>query len=342
MVMGIFGLLLILVYNVVLMLLVTLIIASLTLIERKFLSLLQRRVGPNYVGYKGRLQYIADALKLFVKGVLIPYESNRFWFVLIPSIALAICYSFWINSIWGPSLSIFDIEYNTVYASLLSIIFSFCIILTGFFSRNKYAMLASIRTVLLVLNLEIFLGLLILNLVLITESFSFTSFVLFQENIWFIFLYFGLTGIITITFLLEVNRAPFDLAEAESELITGYSTELGGFHFGLYYLGEYFHLFFFSMTIVIFFLGGWELPNFIYFFSKNFTSIEFINNYTDYSYKKLTGLHFVFPVKIFQVLTINNLTGLFFSNEVGFSFIKDFLFMKDSLKNFLIYQQNNN
>ena len=155
-------------------------------------------------------------------------------------------------------------------------------------------------------------------------------------------MYFGLTGIITITFLLEVNRAPFDLAEAESELITGYSTELGGFHFGLYYLGEYFHLFFFSMTIVIFFLGGGELPNFIYFFSKNFTSIEFINNYTDYSYKKLTGLHFVFPVKIFQVLTINNLTGLFFSNEVGFSFIKDFLFMKDSLKNFLIYQQNNN
>jgi NADH:ubiquinone oxidoreductase subunit H len=76
--MGIFGLILILVYNIVLMLLVTLIIASLTLIERKFLSLLQRRVGPNYVGYKGRLQYIADALKLFVKGVLIPYESNRF------------------------------------------------------------------------------------------------------------------------------------------------------------------------------------------------------------------------------------------------------------------------
>jgi NADH-quinone oxidoreductase subunit H len=76
--MGIFGLILILIYNIVLMLLVTLIIASLTLIERKFLSLLQRRVGPNYVGYKGRLQYIADALKLFVKGVLIPYESNRF------------------------------------------------------------------------------------------------------------------------------------------------------------------------------------------------------------------------------------------------------------------------
>lgn len=92
--MGLFGFVIILIYNVVLMLLVTLVIASLTLIERKFLSLLQRRVGPNYVGYKGRLQYIADALKLFVKGVLIPYESNKFWFVLIPSIALSICYSF--------------------------------------------------------------------------------------------------------------------------------------------------------------------------------------------------------------------------------------------------------
>lgn len=156
-----------------------------------------------------------------------------------------------------------------MYASLLSLLFSFCIVLTGFFSRNKYAMLASIRTVLLVLNLEIFLGLLILNLVLLTESFNFTVFVLFQETLWFFFLYFGLMGVVIITFLLEVNRAPFDLAEAESELITGYSTELGGFHFGLYYLGEYFHLFFFSMTIVIFFFGGWELPS-VFFTINNY------------------------------------------------------------------------
>jgi len=91
---GLSGLIITFIYNIVLMLLLTLIIASLTLIERKFLSLLQRRVGPNYVGYKGRLQYIADALKLFIKGVLIPYEVNKFWFVLIPSTALSICYAF--------------------------------------------------------------------------------------------------------------------------------------------------------------------------------------------------------------------------------------------------------
>lgn len=117
-------------------------------------------------------------------------------------------------------------------------------------------MLASIRTVLLVLNLEVFLGLMILNIVCITESFNMSVFVIYQEVFWLVLIYFGVVSVIILTFLLEVNRAPFDLAEAESELITGYSTELGGFHFGLYYLGEYFHLFFFSMVIVIFFLGG--------------------------------------------------------------------------------------
>ena len=266
-VLGLLGFIFVLLYNIVLMLLITLIIASLTLIERKFLSLLQRRVGPNYVGYKGRLQYIADALKLFVKGVLIPYESNKFWFILIPSTALTICYSFWINSVWGPNLSIFELEYNTVYATLLSILFSFCIVLTGYFSRNKYAMLASIRTVLLVLNLEVFLGLMILNLVLITESFTFSVFVVYQESVWLVFLYFGLIGVILITFLLEVNRAPFDLAEAESELITGYSTELGGFHFGLYYLGEYFHLFFFFNDHCYFFFRWLRVAKSVLFFN---------------------------------------------------------------------------
>jgi len=96
---SILGFVIIIIINIVLMLVLTIIIASLTLIERKFLALVQRRVGPNFVGYKGRLQYIADALKLFLKGSLIPDESNRFLFVTIPSIALAICYSFWMNGV---------------------------------------------------------------------------------------------------------------------------------------------------------------------------------------------------------------------------------------------------
>ena len=150
---------------------------------------------------------------------------------------------------------------TSVYASLLSIFFSFCVILSGYFSKNKYAVLGAIRGCLLVLNLELFLGLMELNIVFMSESFNFSVFVLYQETVWFAFIFFGILALIIICFLLEVNRTPFDLAEAESELVSGYTTELGGFYFGLYYLGEYFHLFFFSMTVSLLFLGGWELPN---------------------------------------------------------------------------------
>ncbi len=260
--------------NLGLMLIITMVIAALTLIERKFLALNQRRVGPYYVGYRGRLQYIADALKLFIKGVVIYDESNKFWFIAVPSFAGLICYFFWVNSVWCPSVSIVDIEYNLVYASLLSVSFGFCIILLGYFSGNKYTRLASIRAALSMLNLELFLGLMILTCVTVTESFCFSVFVLYQENYWLIFTFFGLSGIICIIFLLEVGRTPFDLAEAESELVVGYSTEIGGFTFGIFYLGEYFHLFFFSAVISILFFGGWEFPNFIF----NYLNIdEFIN-----------------------------------------------------------------
>jgi NADH:ubiquinone oxidoreductase subunit H len=261
--------------NIILMLLLTLIIAATTLVERKVLSLMQRRVGPNFVGYKGRLQYIADALKLFIKGALVPDEANKFFFVTIPAIVLAISYSFWMNAVWGPSISIFEIEFNIVYASLFSALFSLCVILTGYFSKNKYAMISAIRTGVGMLNLELFLGLMFLNVILISESFSFMNIVVYQEIYWSFILFFLLLGLITITFLLEVGRAPFDLSEAESELVAGYMTEYGGFYFGVFYLGEYLHLFLFSLIISTLFLGGWELPNFLNIFMlKHFNNVH--------------------------------------------------------------------
>lgn len=268
--MGVLGFSFILIYNIIIMLIVTLVIASITLLERKILSLIQRRVGPHFVGYRGRLQYIADALKLFIKGIIVPDQVNKFWFVMIPSFVAALCYTFWMNSVWGPSLSIFEIEYNIVYANILSLLFGYSVILTGYFSKNKYAVMASVRCSILMLNLEIFLGLFIINLVFLTESFCFTSFVVYQETFWFFIYFFGVLGLIVITFLLETNRAPFDLAEAESELIAGYTVEYGGFYFALYYLGEYFHLFFFSMIIAIVLFGGWEVPNIYFFFTSEF------------------------------------------------------------------------
>jgi len=101
--------------------------------------------------------------------------------------------------------------------------------LTGYFSKNRYAMLAAVRTGIGMLNLELFLGLMLLNLILVSESFSFSAIVVLQENFWFFFLFFFLSGLIVITFLLETSRSPFDLPEAESELVTGYTTEYGGF-----------------------------------------------------------------------------------------------------------------
>jgi NADH:ubiquinone oxidoreductase subunit 1 (chain H) len=279
--------------NVVLMLVLTLIIAAMTLIERKILSLMQRRVGPQFVGYKGRLQYIADALKLFIKGSLVPDEANKFWFITIPSVVIAICYSFWMNAVWGPSISIFEIEYNIVLCSLFSALFTLCIILTGYFSKNKYAMLGGIRAGIGMLNLELFLGLMFLNITLISESFSFLNIVTYQEIYWLCLLFFLLLGIITITFLLEVSRAPFDLSEAESELVAGYTVEYGGFFFGIYYLGEYLHLYFFSIVIAILFFGGWELPYFLIIF--------YISLYDTFGIGLDTAWD-VFPLSIFDYL----------------------------------------
>jgi len=259
----------ILILNIILMLVLTMIIASLTLIERRVLALIQRRVGPAFVGYKGRLQYIADALKLFTKGALIPDESNKFWFITIPAVVAALCYSLWMNSVWGPSLCLFELEYNLVFVSIFSVLFSFCIILTGYFSRNKYAMLGSIRCCIVTLNLELLMGLMILNLTLFSSSFSFLPLVVLQETFWLFLTFFGMLGLISIIFLLETARAPFDLSEAESELVSGYNVEYGGFYFGLYYLGEYLHLFFFSAVISILFFGGWENPVFLLSFFKN-------------------------------------------------------------------------
>lgn len=136
--------------------------------------------------------------------------------------------------------------------------FSICIVLTGIFSRNKYSILAAVRCCCMVLNLEILLGFLIIFVVAASESFSFSAAVNTQFfGFYLIFLLIPILHVVLITFLLETNRAPFDLTEAESELVAGYTTELGGFFFALFYLGEYFHLFLFSLTVSVSLFGGW-------------------------------------------------------------------------------------
>ena len=169
------------------------------------------------------------------------------------------CYLFWINLIWGPNLSLFEIEYNVLFMSVLSVLFTFLLFLVGWSSKNKYSILASNRIILISFNLEIFLNFIFIFLIVFFESFSFYQIVNFQS--FFLngfFLCLPIMPLIIITFLLETGRIPFDLGEAESELIAGHTTELGGFFFALFYLGEYFHLYCFSVTFVLLFFNGWN------------------------------------------------------------------------------------
>lgn len=245
--------------NIILFLILTIIIAVITLIERKVLALVQRRVGPNYIGYKGRLQFIADALKLLMKHIFVITKLNKFLFIVFPALVLIMCYLFWINLIWGPNLSLFEIEYNILFMSILSIFFTLLLFLVGWSSKNKYSILASNRIILISFNLEIFLNFILIFLIMFFESFSFYQCVNLQS--FFLngfFLCLPITPLLIITFLIETGRIPFDLGEAESELIAGHTTELGGFFFALFYLGEYFHLYCFSVTYVLLFFNGWN------------------------------------------------------------------------------------
>lgn len=247
------------IFNLILFLILTIIIAIITLIERKVLSLIQRRVGPNYIGYKGRFQFIADALKLLMKHIIVVTKLNKIMFILLPALVLIICYLFWINLIWGPNLSLFEIEYNILFMSILSTIFTFFLFLVGWASKNKYSILASNRIILISFNLEIFLNFLFVFLIIFFESFSFYQCVNLQS--YFLngfFLCLPIIPIIIIVFLIETGRIPFDLGESESELIAGHTTELGGFFFALFYLGEYFHLYCFSVTYTLLFFNGWN------------------------------------------------------------------------------------
>lgn len=246
--------------NLLVFLLLTLIIATITLMERKILSLVQRRVGPNHIGYKGRLQFIADALKLLVKHIVIVNKTNKLLFLILPATILIVCYLFWVNLIWAPNLAICEVEYNLLFMAVLSTFFSFLLFLVGWATKNKYAILSSTRVLITTLNLEMLLNFLIIYLLVLFESFSFYQIVSFQFSwTWAIFLLLPVLPFIAVIFFLETGRIPFDLGEAESELIAGYTTEMGGFFFALFYLGEYFHLFCFSFTYTLLLFGGWHL-----------------------------------------------------------------------------------
>lgn len=256
-------------------------IAFLTLLERKILAGTQLRRGPNIVGFFGILQPITDGVKLLLKEIIIPFNSNKIIFYISPLLVFLISIILWvfipfnsINYIYNFNINIF------IYFSVASI-GVYGVILAGWASNSKYAFLGSIRSIAQMLSYEITMFISILPLLFISESLNFIDIVEIQKDIWFVIIFPVSTLCFFITLLAETNRTPFDLPEAEGELVSGYNIEYSSMIFALFFLAEYANILISSALFSIFFLGGWNsfliVPGYLIFpFKITMIAISFI------------------------------------------------------------------
>lgn len=235
-------------------------IAVTTLLERKLLSSIQRRRGPNITGIFGLLQPIADGLKLLLKEVILPSSSNIVIFILAPIFTFFCSMVLWIVIPFDYFLSLIDSQYSGLFLLAISSLGVYGIIFSGWSSNSKYAFLGGLRSAAQMISYEITISFTIIIMVIMTNSFNIIDFVNSQEYIWFIFPLFPLYFIFIISTLAETNRAPFDLPEAEAELVAGYNIEYSSIVFALFFLGEYSNILLMSTLSSIFFLGGWLAP----------------------------------------------------------------------------------
>ncbi len=232
-------------------------VAYLTLAERKIMSLFQRRKGPNLVGPLGILQPFADALKLMIKEIIIPLQANKKMFILAPIITLCFSLLGWVLIPLKENAVVADIDVSVLFTLLISALGVYGIVIAGWSSRSKYALLGAIRSAAQMISYEVSLGLIIIATVIVSGSLNYVEIVMNQEKFWNILSCFPLLGMFYISAIAETNRPPFDLPEAEAELVAGYSTEYSGIGFAMFYMGEYANIILISTITVLFFLGGW-------------------------------------------------------------------------------------
>lgn len=235
-------------------------VAFMTVIERKQLAAHQRRVGPNTVGYYGVLQPFADALKLILKETVVPSQSNKVLFYLAPVSTLVFALLGWAIIPFGPGLAISDFSMGILYTVALSSLGVYGILFSGWSSNSKYSLLGSLRSSAAMISYELILSAAILIIILLTGTFNFTMIIESQQAIWFIIPLLPVFIFYFISVLAETSRTPFDLQEAESELVSGFMTEYSAVPFVFFFLGEYSSIVLFSCITAILFLGGYNMP----------------------------------------------------------------------------------
>ena len=242
-------------------------VAYFTIAERKFMGSIQRRRGPNVIGFLGLLQPLADGLKLFVKETIVPSNSNVFIFFLAPVLTFILSLIGWSVIPLSYKIVVSDLNLGILYLLAVSSLSVYGIVMAGWSSNSKYPFLGALRSAAQMISYEVSIGFIIVNICVCAGSFNLSSIVENQTGIWYVIPLFPMFVLFYVSMLAETNRHPFDLPEAEAELVSGYNVEYSAMTFALFFLGEYANMLLMSALSSILFLGGW-LPLYnIYIFN---------------------------------------------------------------------------